>query len=524
MAEAKVTIRAVDEASSVLKNIQHNFEGLVGSFKAAISFEALKQLAEFAHEAAERVLHFIETQSEAAKELENLSDKTGVTVRNLQILQFTFRTNAVAVESLETALKFLNKAIATNDPALQKLGVSSHDTFTALMQAAQGIAAIKDPAERVAATMDVFGARGGTKVIPILLKLAAAFGEVSQQAKDTGNVLDESAIAKLDKLHEAVEALAVRWEGFWKQAAVGIAPTITKLLVVTEHLIDIGNRINKIPWFARGAALVLGADIQLPPREKPMFGPGNEQGIKDFLAWQERVQQKAIENAKALAEWKKKVIEASSFVPFEAPPGLRGQDPRTRAEAMKESRESLLKLMELSKAAVPDLQLGEFGESVVRNADRIANALGNLRDHMLNGFAFVFANLTNRMQTFGSAGKAIIDSMVQGIIAAVGQLLASAAIKAFFQLLGLIVGAISGNPVLGAAIGSVGEVGGAGLPNVTSGSDRLTATTPRAARGGGNTFVIQTLSPRDVLGELLSPTGSMRTADSRLSEIAAASG
>src|SRR6185369_6148377 len=150
MAEAKVTIRAVDEASSVLKNIQHNFEGLVGSFKAAISFEALKQLAEFAHEAAERVLHFIETQSEAAKELENLSDKTGVTVRNLQILQFTFRTNAVAVESLETALKFLNKAIATNDPALQKLGVSSHDTFTALMQAAQGIAAIKDPAERVA--------------------------------------------------------------------------------------------------------------------------------------------------------------------------------------------------------------------------------------------------------------------------------------------------------------------------------------------------------------------------------------
>jgi hypothetical protein len=189
----------------------------------------------------------------------------------------------------------------------------------------------------------------------------------------------------------------------------------------------------------------------------------------------------------------------------------------------------MLKLIQVQGPADdPGLQFGEWAESALRNADRIASAMAQLRDSMLNGFAYVFQNLTNKMQTFGSAGKAIIDSMVQGILAAVGELLASEAIKWFFKLLGLVVGSLTGNPLLGGAIGSVGEVGGAGLGNATTAANKFTAganvAAAPAARGGGNTFVIQTLSPRDVLGELLSPTGAMRTADSRLSEIAAASG
>jgi len=530
MAEAKVTIRAVDEASATLKNIQRNFEGLIGGLKTVVSFEALKMLGDAVRTAGEQAVKFIETQTAAAEALRNLSDVTGISVKNLQVLQFSFRTNGIAAETLETSIKFLNKAISEQNPLLAKLGVTSHDTFTALIQAAQGLAALKDPTERVTQTMEIFGSRGGTRAIPVLLELAKAFGRVSQDAKDTGNVFDDLAFDKMLKMENAVDGLKVRWEGFWKQAAAGMAPTITKMLVVIEHLIDIGNRINKIPWFARGAAIVLGAEIQLPAREKPMLGPGNEQGAADFKAWLADQEKAAAAAAKKLAEWKEKLITSMRFEPKEI--SERASFERVFDEITKgvaRSRESMLKLIQVQGPADdPGLQFGEWAESALRNADRIASAMAQLRDSMLNGFAYVFQNLTNKMQTFGSAGKAIIDSMVQGILAAVGELLASEAIKWFFKLLGLVVGSLTGNPLLGGAIGSVGEVGGAGLGNATTAANKFTAganvAAAPAARGGGNTFVIQTLSPRDVLGELLSPTGAMRTADSRLSEIAAASG
>jgi len=517
MAEAKITIKAVDEASSVLKNIEHSYQGLVSAFKGAVGFEILSKLAEKAKEAGEAIVRLVETQVTAAKELENLSEKTGISAQRLQVLQFAFKVNAINADALETSLRFLNKAISEHDPKLAKLGVTSRDTFTALMQAAQGIAAIQNPAERAATVMEIFGARGGTKVIPVLLRLASSFGEVSKRATDTGNVLDELALDKLGKLEEQVETLKANWDGFWKSAAVAIAPTADKTLLVLNHLIKIGETLNRTPMIARVLGVVMGLDIR-EPKAGPSAGPAAPTG--ESPAEKQAAADALKRTEQMLFEWemqrrsKLKEIRKPPTVPELTPFG--GEfgsgfglwmalnkkiltPPQPTATAHDFTADSIEKFAEWAK------KVKEIARDVRQVMDTIASS-------MMQGFIFVFANLTNKTQTFGSAMRAIMDSMVQGILASIGQLIASQAIKFLFQLLGFVVGAF--NPALGALVG----VGGDLTPDPVIGGGRALA--PSA----GNTYVIQTLSPRDVLGELQSPTGAMRAANSRLFEIAAASG
>jgi hypothetical protein len=523
MAEAKLTIKAVDEATAVMKGIQHNIEGMVASLKTIVSFEALERLGEMLKEAGESVLHFVESESEMAKDLENLSQKTGVTVGDLQTLQFAFRTNGIEVEALETALKFLNKAIATNDPALKQLGVSSRDTFSALMQAAQGLDAITDPAERVRMTMEVFGARGGTKTIPVLLEMARAFGAVSEQARITGNRLDDEMIGKLVEMHEALEKVSLRWRGLWNVIAVGVSPQITGTLTVLTKLVDALAAFERLPILGKLGAVFAGGEIRLPSGPPEMLGPGNEQGIREALRQQEEQARQAAAAAAALLKFRNAVIDAANAAQREAPPGLRpGPLTPEQQRERERARASVLKL-QTQPVEQPPLQFGDWAEKAIANAERVKQALFQVRDAIFFGFSSVFANLTNKAQTFRGAIKTMFDAVIQGVLQMVAELLASQAVKMLFNFLGALIGAFTGNPIIGAAVAGVGDLGA----NVATGESKLTAS-PNAAQassgGGGNTFVIQTLSPRDVLGELISPSGSMRTANSRIVEIAAASG
>lgn len=532
MAEAKLTIKVVDDATATMKSIQHNFEGLISSFKTVIGFETIKHLTEALKEAGEAVLHFVESESTMAKDLVNLSEKTGVTTKDLQTLQFAFRTNGIEVESLEVALKFLNKAIAANDPALKKLGVTSRDTFGALLQAAQGLANITDPAERVAKTLEIFGARGGTKVIPVLLEIAHSFGEVSEQARVTGNQLDETMIAKLTEMHEVLERLAVRWTGFWNTVAVKVAPNISTFLTVMTKIIDAIAAFERLPLAGKIAAGLFGEEIRLPGREKPMLGPGNAEGFREFQRWQEEQARQAEAAAEAMAKLKRSILDAAANASREAPPGVRGNlapVAKEDADRAARARADVLKL-QTQKIEVPELQVGDWAEQMIGSAERVKQALMNVRDAVFFGFSAVFANLTNKSQTFRSAIKTMFDSLVQGVLQMVAELLASQAVKLLFKFLGFLVGAITGNPVLGAAVSSVGEVAAGGshiaTPDIqaVAPASEAQANAATQQRGGGNTFVIQTLSPRDVLGELLSPAGAMRSANARIMEIAGASG
>jgi len=303
-----------------------------------------------------------------------------------------------------------------------------------------------------------------------------------------------------------------------------VAPGITTLLTVVTKLIDAIAAFEKLPFLGKLGAIA-GGEIRVPGKEPEMLGPGNAQGIREFLRWQEEQTRQAEAAAEAMAKLKRSILDAAANAAREAPPGMRGLGPLTPEQERDQTRARAAALkLQTQPVVVPELQVGEWAQQMIANAERVKQALFNVRDAVFFGFSAVFSNLTNKSQTFGSAIKTMFDALVQGVLQMVAELLASQAVKLLFKFLGFLVGSITGNPVLGAAVSSVGDATAGGSRIMAPATETKANAAAQQQRSGGDTFVIQTLSPRDVLGELLSPTGAMRSANSRIMEIAGASG
>jgi hypothetical protein len=154
-----------------------------------------------------------------------------------------------------------------------------------------------------------------------------------------------------------------------------------------------------------------------------------------------------------------------------------------------------------------------FRELMLRVSGDIVQAFNTIGQSLSNSILGVFMNLTNRAQTFRTAMVTIFDGIRDGILQAIGEIVAAAVTRAFLKILGIVLSSVTGNPFFAVAGGALPGGGGpVGVPGANSTSG-----------GGGNTYIIQTISAKDVLSSLIDPRGQMRSANSRLSEIAAVS-
>jgi hypothetical protein len=416
--------------------------------------------------------------AQQAEQLDNLAAQTGITAQRLQVLQFAFRQGGVDAGALTQGLNFLNRAVASNDPVLRRLGVTSTDSFEAFMQAARGIARMTDNAQRSALAFQVFG-RGGQQIVPMLLQLANGFDGVAVAAQRSGNVLSDEQLAKLAELDRQFDKMTATLAGWGKQLAVVTAGALTnfieKLSQIPDKLATASGVLSRM--FARGGGGAIPGTVVQPEPAAPGEPP---------------------------------------VVDFGSLGRLTGGDAIGRRGGLHVGN-----LANLVGQMVPELktQLSEAGAEFAKFADQVARSFDIIGQHVYSGFFTVLTNLTNKTQTFGVAMKTLWRSIVDGILAALADLISSAITKAFIKLLGIALSAVTGNPAF-----TFGATAASELSNpLTAGGPEGAATFARAG-GGGNTFIIQSFQPASVLSELVSPTGSMRGANSRLFEVAGAAG
>lgn len=442
--------------------------------------------------------------AESVKQLENLSAQSGVSAANLQVIQFAFRRAGIDSGSLSTGLFFLNRAIANNSPALAQLNITSRDTFTAFMQAAQGIAGMTDATERANVTRDLFG-RGSRELIPVILDLAGSFDKMDAAATLSGNKLSGEQLDAMMKTFAASEQMKASIHGLGNEFALSFAPAVTSGANALTGLVE--NMRKAIEWRdkmdaafygskARAATPAAGAS---PSSPGGIFGP-------DFPA---ELEAKRLQDQYDAIKLKRAVDFGGlpQFGSFADKQGLRGG-----------SAASNFMNFLAPKADDVKLQLGDAGKAYAKFADDVAHSMGIVGQSVNQGFITVLTQLTSKTQTFASAMKTIWKSIVDGILSALADLIASAITGQFIKLLGLALTAITGNPGFGfgatsAAGGLTGEALVGGAPGAGAAS----------LGGGGNTYVIQTFDAKSTLGALVNPTGSFRRANDRLYEIGAVS-
>ena len=141
-------------------------------------------------------------------ELYRMSQRTGMAVEQLSALKFAAETSGVEMETLETSIKKMQKAVYAaaqgkgEGPAFLN-GLFGMDPEKQLEAIADKLAGVTNPAERAAVAIEIFG-RGGTAMLPMLAGGAKGLAEFRKEAEAMGRIRSaEDAKAAL--------ALSIAW-------------------------------------------------------------------------------------------------------------------------------------------------------------------------------------------------------------------------------------------------------------------------------------------------------------------------
>jgi hypothetical protein len=172
--------------------------------------------------------------------LSDMSKRTGVAAESLSVLKFAAEQTGTDIAGTESALKKMQKAIfdagsgskeAADAFATVGLSVADMAGLSAdqqLGKVADGLAAIKDPGARAAASMQIFG-KAGTDILPMLEGGSAGMEAFAAEAKRLGLIMDSETAAKADSLGDAIDSVSASMKMAFIQIGAAVAPMLTEL-------------------------------------------------------------------------------------------------------------------------------------------------------------------------------------------------------------------------------------------------------------------------------------------------------
>lgn len=223
--------QALGQASSMVSG----FAGSLGSIggiagAAAIGISAIGGAALAAGVA---VSTFALEGGELAHNLELMSQKTGISTRDLQTFQamgdvvhVSLDAMAIGMRKFDQAISGTGKSAGAARPILESLGVTSHNQKEALLQTFDAFSKMPDGPRKAADAVALFG-RAGLGLIPILNQGREGFAKYEQMVNDFGPALGNAAEAEM-KYHDSTEKLSLAFDKL-KVSATPVLGILTKL-------------------------------------------------------------------------------------------------------------------------------------------------------------------------------------------------------------------------------------------------------------------------------------------------------
>tara|TARA_R100001079_G_scaffold39651_1_gene20058 strand:+ start:1181 stop:2836 length:1656 start_codon:yes stop_codon:yes gene_type:complete len=179
---------------------------------------------------------------DSADSFGKLSDQTGIAANTLQAYTNAGKLAGVGQETIDKGLRRLaqsmreaDQGVATYSDSYKALGISVRDSDgnlksseTVLGEIADKFADLPDGATKAAISMEIFG-RSGASLINLLNGGSAALSEFNYA------VSDEFA-QNAEFFNDQIAVLAIRFDGFRKQLADALLPTLNNLIGVFSDL------------------------------------------------------------------------------------------------------------------------------------------------------------------------------------------------------------------------------------------------------------------------------------------------
>lgn len=273
----KATIRGSLDDSAIertLRKLQRKFAAFGAKLRSVgLRFSAVGAAITAPFIAAVKVF------TDTGDALNKMSARTGVAVESLSALKFAFEQSGSDGETLEKAIRGMQRSILNLDDGLS----TSVDTFNRLglsMSDLQGlnpeeqfkliasrIAAIEDPTERAAIAMRIFG-KAGSSLLPVLGNVDA----LTAEARRLGIVMStEDAQAAAD-FADAMNRLKQQLMAVVRQVGAAVAGPLTGFLRYTQAILR-----SVIDWVSENRrlfAIIAGVGAAIAAAGVALIGLG----------------------------------------------------------------------------------------------------------------------------------------------------------------------------------------------------------------------------------------------------------
>lgn len=201
----------------------------------------------------------------------DMAARTGVSVENLSALGHAAKLTGADTESLEKSLRQLTnnmldtaRGTGAARQTFKELNIGVQDargnlrpTVDVMMQFADAIKGMTDETKQAAYASELFGARTGTKLLPMLKQGSAGLREMMEEAKRLGITMSTEEAAAADELGDTMDRLTGAMEGVKRAIVIGVIPAITDIVKrFTEWIVANRELIkaNVSEWVNRIAA------------------------------------------------------------------------------------------------------------------------------------------------------------------------------------------------------------------------------------------------------------------------------
>lgn len=178
-----------------------------------------------------------------ADSLITLSSQTGLSVERLQELQYASELVDVSIDQIADALKSMigtmkDASSGTGDAAeaYKRLGVrvtdaqgNLRDSNEVFEQVIRRLSEVKNPTERAALAMKIFGEEAG-RLNPLIEDGGKKLKQLSKEAHDMGYVMSDETVSSLGALDDAMQRFDNTSEAVKNQMALALLPVLTSVL------------------------------------------------------------------------------------------------------------------------------------------------------------------------------------------------------------------------------------------------------------------------------------------------------
>ena len=410
-----------------------------------------------------------------AEMLGRVAQDTGLSTQQLQVFRREIERNGVSSDHLTQSLRFFEQQLATG--GLAKYGVTSRDTFSALQQLSTAYNHAGDATARVEMANAALGARNG-QLATSVLSVAGAYSQHLNAAMDSGYVMSGRLEGSLGQLDTSLDDFKDTVQAFKNASADLFAGPL-------KSAVDFLNALNKINQaFEQNKNRAMGA------LEKELgvgFGGGTSRG------------------SGAGRRWESKPVPTSPGKPGPADPLVAKLDELVKAFTQIGGGGPLASLR---GAMAGGMGAGADGKSasdpIVKAFSRVQEAAAQFGTNFSGSLSSTLTQALSITTTSNNMLVMAFTSLANALTATIAEMMARAA------AMGLVKLALNFLP------------GGGATSKINSVFGATSAPMSAMRAGGGNTFVIQSISARDAMDDLLNPTGSLRRANDRMRDISIA--